>query len=723
MKPDEVLPVVGNVDRTYEYHGVQVKFPYEAYQSQQDMMNAILSHVIPGRNLLVESVTGTGKTLALLCSLLAYQEHQSTQVKNPEECSPPKSPKREPRLIFYATRTVSHIKHIIDQLRLTQYAKTPMGILSSVKNTCNNEESDEHLCDYIPEDLAWLDHLNGQPIKAWDLESLKEFCSKNETCAYHELNTAIKNAKIIFCTYKYLLHPGIRQAMNINLKDNILVFDEGHNVEDLCRDVASTPKNFFTLTKVTELTAILQHALTSPKLVADERDHVRNLAEACQKFQCYLKGRLDALVKDNEFQVAVSIEDLQKDLTLVGLGPTQIQELQTDVSRLKENSSALLLENKLVQLISKVQIHRYLSNALMILRFLWDENLNSNYQVLLRRPELDGPGEDDGIDAKGLKEDQPKTDIELKLICLTSAVAFKCATDDAHSVIVASATLSPIAPLTSELGIPFEIQLSANHVIPQDGVFSACIARHSDDRGECELLDLTFDSWRDNEKNYYDQLGKIIKDICFLVPHGIVVFLPSKRRIDELRKSLEPSFATITNHKKVFFESDQRDQHALNEMLKKYKSQAETTQGAILFAVMRGKLSDGVEFRDNQARALVTIGIPFAPTEDPSVKEKRDYQDCKERTDSTGDFNGWDWYCSDAFKTLNQALGRSIRHPQDWCAILLIDSRFSKESLKYKDKLPNWLTNSFAKNPKEKTSTTMEDIIPELEKYIARFVA
>ncbi|CAG7829061.1 unnamed protein product [Allacma fusca] len=78
MHEDGGIPAADIVPRTYTFHGVQVKFPLEAYHSQQEMMNEILYHVIRGQNLLTESAAGTGKTLALLCSLLAYQEHHAT---------------------------------------------------------------------------------------------------------------------------------------------------------------------------------------------------------------------------------------------------------------------------------------------------------------------------------------------------------------------------------------------------------------------------------------------------------------------------------------------------------------------------------------------------------------------------------------------------------------------------------------------------------------------
>lgn len=38
---------------------------------------------------------------------------------------------------------------------------------------------------------------------------------------------------------------------------------------------------------------------------------------------------------------------------------------------------------------------------------------------------------------------------------------------------------------------------------------------------------------------------------------------------------------------------------------------------------------------------------------------------------------GQDWYSAQAFRALNQALGRCIRHSNDWGAIILLDSRVS----------------------------------------------
>lgn len=55
-------------------------------------------------------------------------------------------------------------------------------------------------------------------------------------------------------------------------------------------------------------------------------------------------------------------------------------------------------------------------------------------------------------------------------------------------------------------------------------------------------------------------------------------------------------------------------------------------RGAILFAVARGKLSEGIDFSDKSCRAVIIIGIPFAPHQDRRVIAKRQYLDEIERT-------------------------------------------------------------------------------------------
>ena len=76
---------------------------------------------------------------------------------------------------------------------------------------------------------------------------------------------------------------------------------------------------------------------------------------------------------------------------------------------------------------------------------------------------------------------------------------------------------------------------------------------------------------------------------------------------------------------------------------------------------------------------------------DPQVKLKMHYNDNRHKTDK-GILTGRDWYEIQAFRALNQALGRCIRHRKDWGAILMVDQRYAMNR-RYVDSLSKWVRN------------------------------
>ena len=71
--------------------GIEIYFPYGPYQPQTDYMEQVISTLNESGNIsALESPTGTGKTLCLLCSVLAWVKHNN-----------------KPISIYYCSRTVS----------------------------------------------------------------------------------------------------------------------------------------------------------------------------------------------------------------------------------------------------------------------------------------------------------------------------------------------------------------------------------------------------------------------------------------------------------------------------------------------------------------------------------------------------------------------------------------------------------------------------------------
>ena len=68
----------------------------------------------------------------------------------------------------------------------------------------------------------------------------------------------------------------------------------------------------------------------------------------------------------------------------------------------------------------------------------------------------------------------------------------------------------------------------------------------------------------------------------------------------------------------------------------------------------RGKISEGIDFADDAARIVITIGIPYPAATDPVTKAKKDYNDLICKTTTKNAINGHRWYEIQAFRAINQ---------------------------------------------------------------------
>jgi Fanconi anemia group J protein len=64
--------------KTFSLNGVEISFPFAPYPSQIQLMSNVLKSISQRSNALLESPTGSGKSLALLCASLAWQAKEKT---------------------------------------------------------------------------------------------------------------------------------------------------------------------------------------------------------------------------------------------------------------------------------------------------------------------------------------------------------------------------------------------------------------------------------------------------------------------------------------------------------------------------------------------------------------------------------------------------------------------------------------------------------------------
>jgi chromosome transmission fidelity protein 1 len=139
--------------------------------------------------------------------------------------------------------------------------------------------------------------------------------------------------------------------------------------------------------------------------------------------------------------------------------------------------------------------------------------------------------------------------------------------------------------------------------------------------------------------------------------------------------------------------------------------------GAVLFAIVGAKLSEGLNFSDDLARAVVVIGLPFANKNSPELQERMRYANQAElRSGVKRSVGGKDaaaeMYENMCMNAVNQSIGehvrrvvylkrllslvqgRAIRHRGDWASLVLIDRRFTSPAIR--GKLPQWLRDDVA---------------------------
>jgi regulator of telomere elongation helicase 1 len=118
-------------------------------------------------------------------------------------------------------------------------------------------------------------------------------------------------------------------------------------------------------------------------------------------------------------------------------------------------------------------------------------------------------------------------------------------------------------------------------------------------------------------------------------------------------------------------------------------------------------------------RTVVIVGIPFPPLFDPRIVLKRAWLGERRRVSTTksnkngiesGLLSPEEWYRIEGFRAVNQALGRIIRHRDDFGAVLLADSRFASAP---SHTLPSWIRGVVSRYNQP------EQLFPVMQRFFA----
>ncbi|XP_010212249.1 PREDICTED: regulator of telomere elongation helicase 1 isoform X2 [Tinamus guttatus] len=721
-------------------NGVPVDFPFQPYKCQETYMAKVLECLQKKVNGILESPTGTGKTLCLLCSTLAWREHfkdtisarkiaqrmngvelfpdrpMSSWGNAAEDADIPAYYTDVPKII-YASRTHSQLTQVINELKNTVY-RPKVCVLGSREQLCINPEVKRQESNHVQiymcrmKVMARACHFyNNVEEKStekelidsiMDIEDLVKNGNKHRACPYYLSRSLKQQADIIFMPYNYLLDSKSRRAHNLDLKGTVVILDEAHNVEKLCEESSS-----FDLTPYD-----LASAVDAINVVLEEQAKVVQQNEINAEFNMEMANSGLNMELEDIAKIKKILLQLENAIDAVEL-PINDNGVTKEGSYIFElfAEAQITFQTKSSVLESLEQILQFLSGRTGI--FINTAGLHKLSDIIQTVFNIDPPEGVTGftparaiskyykvhihLDNSNQKKKQ-RTDLwnssavkkqgkTLSYWCFSPGYSMhELVRQGVRTIILTSGTLSPLSSFTMEMQIPFPICLENPHVIDKHQLWVGIIPKGPDGT----VLTSTFEKRFSEE--YLSSLGKTIGNLVRVVPHGLLVFFPSYPVMDKsLEYWREHDFAKRIEEVKPMF-VEPRNKGSFTEVMDAYydKIVCPKSNGAAFLAVCRGKASEGLDFADMNGRGVIITGLPFPPRMEPRVVLKMQFLDEMRRSGAGAQYlSGREWYSQQASRAVNQAIGRVIRHRQDYGAIFLCDQRFTTGDVR--DKLPSWV--------------------------------
>ncbi|XP_055715290.1 putative ATP-dependent RNA helicase DDX11-like protein 8 [Phlebotomus papatasi] len=658
-------------------------------------------------------------------------EENEGEEEEPVEQNPPE--KHRNTKIFFCSRTHSQLSQVVEEVKRTKFAENLRVVsLGSRQNFCINKEvrnlksvaliNEKCLdlqrnrskvtsaedgkvlkrkkgkgCEFLKESA--IETLRDTALsEIVDIEDIVELGRIEKGCPYYANRAAISDAQLILLPYQMIFHKRTREQTGIDLRDSVIIVDEAHNLLDTVssihcaeifldqlREVHSqltayrdkymkrfSTKNLLKLNQlifvairlikmIPEAPKISHRIILTHELMSEGEFFNINLyelltfcentrlAQKIQGFSVNLSGKIAESSEPPKSATQMLLEKLETEEQKKKRGkkPMTVQEQIEDTVEIKKNSPSVIR---------------------LFLGFL--ECLT-----------------EDIADGRILLTWDPKP--RIKYLLLKPDAHFADILKDCRALIVAGGTMQPTNELTEQL---FSRQTSRikeyffDHVVAEDSVLPIVVSRGPTGKP----LHLNFATR--SSKESLNAIGMSLQNICNVVPAGIVVFLGSYDYLDTVFQHLEQSgmLERIRGRKKVFKEP--RQGARIERVLNDYSDAVTRGGGAIMFSVVGGKLSEGLNFSDDLGRCVVVVGLPYPNKTNPELLEKMKHCDAVLRAGA-----GNEYYENICMKAVNQCIGRAVRHINDYASVILLDERYATE--KTSKKLPGWIRRSLKEAP------------------------
>ncbi|KAL8043182.1 hypothetical protein ABFX02_09G102100 [Erythranthe guttata] len=557
-----------------------------------------------------------------------------------------------------------------------------------------------------------------QKMEALDIEDLVRMGRNLEGCPYYVSRRMLPTADLVVLPYQSLLSKSSRESLGLNIKDSVIIIDEAHNLADTLISMYDAkitvpqlnqlqshldgyfqrfrnllgPGNRRYIQTLMTLTRAFSQFLSAGNKFANRIDPVCNNTEE-------ITSTSDSTMTINEFLFALNIDNINLVKLLQYMKESNIIHKVSGYGE-KAATSRIVGEGKAIsEGESAISGFRALTDMLSSLI-----NNDSDGKIIVSTPTQTSNGLEGGY---------------IKYVMLTGEKMFSEVVDQAHAIILAGGTLQPIEETKERLFPSIQLHqlpfFSCGHIIPSENILPIAV-KHGPSG---QSFDFSFKNR--SSPTMIEELGLMLSNLVSVVPEGVVVFFSSfdyESRVYDAWKA-SGILSRISKKKQIFREP--RKSTDVEAVLREYKQTIDdlavngptSCNGAILLAVVGGKISEGINFSDGAGRCIVMVGLPYPSPSDVELMERVKHIEGLGRTipsnnpmcGETGFHvlkrckgKGKEYYDNLCMKAVNQSIGRAIRHRNDYAAILLVDGRYASDSTKRgfshsTEKLPKWIKN------------------------------
>uniref|UniRef100_A0A452QFY4 DEAD/H-box helicase 11 n=1 Tax=Ursus americanus TaxID=9643 RepID=A0A452QFY4_URSAM len=633
------------------------------------------------------------------------------------------------RQIYYCSRTHSQLAQFVREVQRSPFGKdTRLVSLGSRQNLCINEDvktlgsaqlindrcmemqRSKHEKSKAEEEKPKRrrpEHRAACPFYSYeqlhllrdqvlvgvkDIEQLVALGKEARACPYYGSRFAIPAAQLVVLPYQMLLHAATRRAAGIRLQGQVVLIDEAHNLVDTITGIHSAEVSGAQLCQAHS--QLLQYMERYGKrLKAKNLMYIKQLLYLLEKFVTVLGGKehplftLGTELKTiNDFLFESQIDNInlfklfgftERYGTVLAASREQprlagfqhfLQSLQPAVTR----TPVTPVEE------GEAGVPRLASPLMHIESFLAAlTTANQDGRVILSRQ-------------------GSLSQSSLKFLLLNPAVHFAQVVKECRAVVIAGGTMQPVSDFREQLlacaGVEAErvVEFSCGHVIPPDNILPLVVCSGP----SSQQLEFTYQ--KRELPQMMDETGRILCNLCTVVPGGVVCFFPSYEYQRQVYAHWDKSglLARLAVRKKIFQEPKRANQ--VEQVLMEYSrcikccgQAGGTVTGALLLSVVGGKMSEGINFSDNLGRCVVMVGMPYPNIKSPELQEKMAYLDQTLPRGPGQPPPGKALVENLCMKAVNQSIGRAIRHQKDFASIVLLDQRYARPSIL--GKLPAWI--------------------------------